>query len=107
MAKSEAEFSRRAFEEIEILGRGEVVSYGEIARRAGSSKAAQSVGNVLHAKEDKLPWWRVVYADGSLVEGREAEHEEFLQREDVPVSPRNRVPSASFVKPPRRPAEVD
>ncbi|HET9847455.1 MAG TPA: MGMT family protein, partial [Candidatus Dormibacteraeota bacterium] len=41
------------------LGRGEVVSYGEVARRAGYPRAARAVGNVL-ATNHGLPWWRVV-----------------------------------------------
>ena len=45
------------------LRRGEVVSYGEVARRAGYPGAARAVGNVL-ARGVGVPWWRVVRADG-------------------------------------------
>ncbi|MEX2292718.1 MAG: MGMT family protein [Acidimicrobiales bacterium] len=45
---------------------GEVVSYGEVARRAGRPGAARAVGGFLAAYGSDLPWWRVVRADGSL-----------------------------------------
>src|SRR5438067_11494795 len=47
------------------VGRGQVVSYGEVARRAGYPRAARAVGNVL-ANSLGLPWWRIVRANGEL-----------------------------------------
>lgn len=51
---------------IESLGRGEVVSYGEVAERAGYPRRHRMVGQVLAAAIDDLPWWRVVYSSGRL-----------------------------------------
>ena len=48
------------------LQRGEVVSYGEVARRAGSPGRARAVGAFLAEHGDGLPWWRVVYSNGTL-----------------------------------------
>jgi methylated-DNA-protein-cysteine methyltransferase-like protein len=50
---------------IRDLKRGQVVSYGEVARRAGYPRAARAVGNVL-ATNIGLPRWRVVRANGEL-----------------------------------------
>ena len=50
---------------VEQLGRGEVVSFGDIAARAGRPEASRAAGRVLANSAD-LPWWRVVYADGHL-----------------------------------------
>ena len=64
------------------LARGEVVSYGEVARRAGFPGAARAVGNVL-ANSVGLPWWRVVRANGEPASGHGAEQMRRLRREGV------------------------
>jgi methylated-DNA-protein-cysteine methyltransferase-like protein len=66
------------------LRRGEVVSYGEVARRAGYPRAARAVGNVL-ARGTGLPWWRVVRASGELAAGLRDEQVRRLRREGVPI----------------------
>ena len=66
------------------LRRGEVVSYGEVARRAGYPRAARAVGNVL-ASSGGLPWWRVVRANGDLAAHSGVEQARRLQREGVSV----------------------
>jgi len=66
------------------LRRGEVVSYGEVARRAGYPRAARAVGNVL-ARGTGLPWWRVVRASGELAAHGRVEQERRLRREGVSV----------------------
>ena len=48
------------------LSEGEVVSFGDIAKRAGHPRAARAAGAVLANSADTLPWWRVVYSDGHL-----------------------------------------
>lgn len=48
------------------LGEGEVISYGDVAERAGQPGAARAAGSVLADSLDTLPWWRVVYGDGHL-----------------------------------------
>jgi methylated-DNA-protein-cysteine methyltransferase-like protein len=66
------------------LRRGEVVSYGEVARRAGYPRAARAVGNVL-AKGIGVPWWRVVRANGKLAAHSQLEQARRLRREGVTV----------------------
>ena len=66
------------------LGRGEVVSYGEVARRAGYPRAARAVGNVL-ATSMGLPWWRVVRANGELAAHGGEEQARRLRREGIIV----------------------
>lgn len=74
---------------VDALQPGEVVSYGEVARRAGFPRRARGVGNVLagHASDD-LPWWRVVRADGSLAAPNAVLQQRLLEEEGVEV--RNR-----------------
>jgi len=78
---------KQAFEDavravVSDLRRGEVVSYGEVARRAGYPRAARAVGNVL-ARGTGLPWWRVVRASGKLVAHGREEQARRLRREGV------------------------
>ncbi|TMD41497.1 MAG: MGMT family protein [Chloroflexi bacterium] len=64
------------------LKRGEVISYGEVARRAGYPRAARAVGNVL-ASSMGLPWWRVIRANGELAAASREEQIRRLRREGV------------------------
>jgi len=66
------------------LRRGEVVSYGEVARLAGKPGAARAVGNVL-ASSLGLPWWRVVRSSGELAAHSRQEQARRLRREGVLV----------------------
>ncbi|MFX3673500.1 MAG: MGMT family protein [Paenisporosarcina sp.] len=48
---------------------GRVVTYGQVARMAGSPRAARQVVRILHTMSEKhgLPWHRVVNARGEIV----------------------------------------
>ncbi|GAB5405039.1 MAG: hypothetical protein Aurels2KO_32700 [Aureliella sp.] len=48
------------------LGFGEVVSYSDVARRAGHPRAHRAVGRFLKTTKTDVPWWRVVRASGHL-----------------------------------------
>lgn len=67
------------------LAEGEVVSYGEVARRAGRPGAARAVGGFLAEHGGDLPWWRVVRADGSLAPHHPREQQRRLRAEGVEV----------------------
>jgi methylated-DNA-protein-cysteine methyltransferase related protein len=69
---------------IRDLKRGEVLTYGEVARRAGYPRAARAVGNILAATLG-LPWWRVVRANGELAAHSRQEQARRLRREGVSV----------------------
>ncbi len=48
------------------IPRGSVMTYAEVARRAGNPRAARAVGNIMHNNPDttKVPCHRVVRSDG-------------------------------------------
>lgn len=50
------------------IPKGQVMSYQEVARRAGSPRAARAVGNIMHRNPDtqKVPCHRVIRSDGSV-----------------------------------------
>lgn len=67
------------------LRAGDVVSYGEVAARAGHPGAHRAVGSLLAA--GGLPnWWRVVRADGTLACNERGEQERRLASEGVMVT---------------------
>jgi methylated-DNA-protein-cysteine methyltransferase related protein len=82
--RREPDFAERVARVVGSLRPGEVVTYGEVAVEAGSAGAARAVGRVM-ATSDRLPWWRVVGADGRLVPGHERDHARRLRAEGVPV----------------------
>jgi len=52
---------------IHAIPRGEVASYGEVARRAGLPGRARMVAQLLSRNDDAhLPWHRVVRSDGRI-----------------------------------------
>jgi methylated-DNA-protein-cysteine methyltransferase related protein len=65
---------------------GDVVTYAEVAREAGSPAAARAVGRVLRQHGSGRPWWRVVTAEGRLVPGLEREHASRLAQEGIATS---------------------
>lgn len=50
------------------LTAGEVISYGDVAERAGAAGAPRAAGRFLAKTRLSIPWWRVVYSDGRLPE---------------------------------------
>ncbi len=79
-----ADFTDSVIAVISTLGRGEVISYGEVATEAGYPGAARAVGNLLKVTPD-LPWWRIVTSTGRLVPGHENRQAELLRAEGVKV----------------------
>ena len=82
-----ADFRRRVIAALASVGPGQVVSYGDLAAQAGYPGSARGVGAVLAGggPEDDLAWWRVVYSDGRLAPGHEAEQARRLLAEGVQV----------------------
>lgn len=64
---------------------GEVVSYQDIAARAGRPDAPRMAGSVLSSGMDALPWWRVVYSDGRFPSCNPSLQAERLADEGVEV----------------------
>lgn len=59
----------RIYEEVKKIPKGKVASYGEIARKAGTTPKV--VGFALHQNPDpeNIPCHRIVFKDGSLSPG--------------------------------------
>ncbi|TSC85769.1 MAG: methylated-DNA-protein-cysteine methyltransferase related protein [Microgenomates group bacterium Gr01-1014_16] len=59
----------RVYEIVKKIPKGEIMTYGQVARMIGT-RDARRVGQALHANKDKnVPCHRVVFADGTLAPG--------------------------------------
>jgi len=64
---SKAIFSNRVYKVVAKIPKGEVLSYKEVAKRAGSLKACRAVGNIMNRHNIKgLPCHRVVGSNGKI-----------------------------------------
>jgi len=119
-------FADRVRAVVEAVPRGRVVSYGEVAARAGRPRAARAVGTVLRGLPDGtlVPWHRVVSRDGTIPEAARgpwpAIQRALLIEEGVPFDAAGRVdwdrlatrveraarPSAKRRRPPSREGSV-
>ncbi|MEH7273091.1 MGMT family protein [Neobacillus vireti] len=62
------QFTERVVTIIQSIPEGKVMTYGQIAREAGSPRAARQVVRVLHSmsRKHRLPWHRVVNTKGQI-----------------------------------------
>jgi methylated-DNA-protein-cysteine methyltransferase related protein len=61
-------FTERAIEVIKQIPAGKVMTYGQVARIAGSPRGARQVVRILHSlsRAQALPWHRVINAKGEI-----------------------------------------
>ncbi|NOU67951.1 methylated-DNA--[protein]-cysteine S-methyltransferase [Paenibacillus sp. LMG 31461] len=61
-------FTERVLQVIRSIPEGKVMTYGQVARQAGSPRAARQVVRILHtmSKKHKLPWHRVLNIRGEI-----------------------------------------
>lgn len=67
MKKSPESFTQKVYAVVANIPRGSVMTYQEVARRAGNPRASRAVGNIMHNNPDtkKVPCHRVVRSDGT------------------------------------------
>ena len=60
-------FQEKVYAVIRQIPKGKVLTYKEVARRAGRPRAFRAVGNILNKNFDpKIPCHRVIRSDGKL-----------------------------------------
>ena len=60
-------FSQKVYEVVKKIPKGKVLTYKEVAKKAGNILASRAVGNILNKNYDpKIPCHRVVRSDGKL-----------------------------------------
>ncbi len=60
-------FTKKVLMVVKRIPRGKVLTYKEVARRAGKPRAYRAVGNIMNKNRNpKVPCHRVIRSDGSL-----------------------------------------
>ncbi|MCC3355485.1 MGMT family protein [Bacillus sp. REN16] len=83
-------FTENVIQIIKQIPPGKVMTYGQIAKIAGSPRGARQVVRVLHSMSKKynLPWFRVINSKGEIAIRDEETHDAqiiFLEDEGVEV----------------------
>jgi len=61
------DFTGKVYKVVKKIPKGKVLTYGEVAKKAGNAKASRAVGNILSKNYNpEIPCHRVVRADGKL-----------------------------------------
>lgn len=88
-------FQQRVYQILAAIPYGKVATYGDIARLAGSPRAARQVGGVLKRlpKGSKLPWHRVINRLGEIsLSGDNLDRQRHaLLEEGIEVSPDGKI----------------
>ncbi|MGW4566084.1 MGMT family protein [Streptomyces sp. NPDC004561] len=69
--------------EVAAIPAGRVASYGDIGKRIGAGP--RQVGRAMSLIDDSVPWWRVVYADGTPPSCHGGGARELLSHEGTPM----------------------
>lgn len=65
MIKDNHSFKEKVLAVVKNIPKSSVMSYGEVAKLAGSPRAARAVGNIMKSNYDKsVPCHRVIRTDG-------------------------------------------
>ncbi len=60
-------FKENVYEIVKKIPKGKVLTYKEVAKKAGNEKASRAVGNILNKNFDpSIPCHRVIRSDGKL-----------------------------------------
>ena len=60
-------FTEKVYEVVKKIPKGSVLTYKEVAKRAGNINASRAVGNILNKNHDpQIPCHRVIRSDGKL-----------------------------------------
>lgn len=93
-------FSQRVIQVIAAIPCGTVATYGDVARLAGSPRAARQVGGVLRRlpAESRLPWYRIINRHGriSLLGDDLLRQRDALEAEGVEISDDGQVDLARY-----------
>jgi O-6-methylguanine DNA methyltransferase len=77
-------FARRVLDAVELIPRGKVMSYGDVAEYVGAG-SARAVGTVMSRHGSEVPWHRVLHADGTCATHKADHQLDLLRAEGAPV----------------------
>lgn len=60
-------FTEKVYEVVKKIPKGKVLTYKEVAKKAGNDNASRAVGSILHKNfNPQIPCHRVIRSDGKL-----------------------------------------
>jgi alkylated DNA nucleotide flippase Atl1 len=80
------DYAARVLDVAEAIPSGRVMSYGDIAEYLGEGGPRQ-VGRVMALWGGGVAWWRVIHADGTLLDGHERAALARYREEGTPMRP--------------------
>jgi methylated-DNA-protein-cysteine methyltransferase-like protein len=102
------DYRERVFRLVRSIPRGRIMTYGQIAEILGEGYTPRTVGFVMHSANDKVPWHRVINAQGGCsTRGLVLPHDKqqrMLEAESVRFNERGRCDLQSFLWIPKVPA---
>ncbi|MBA3439182.1 MAG: MGMT family protein [Pyrinomonadaceae bacterium] len=69
-AHESASYRERVYEIVRRIPLGRVMTYGQIAEILGEGYTPRTIGYVMHAADEGVPWQRVINAQGGCSTGR-------------------------------------
>ncbi|WP_369261905.1 MGMT family protein [Streptomyces sp. R35] len=84
------EYAERVLEVAELIPRGHVMTYGDVAEWLEEGGPRQ-VGRVMALYGGSVPWWRVIRADGVLLPGHELRALAHYRDEGTPLKEASRA----------------
>lgn len=89
-------FTENVITVLQQIPEGQVMTYGQVARAAGSSRAARQVVRILHSmsRKHELPWHRVINVKGQIALKSEEgimNQKSMLEDEGVEISETGKV----------------
>ena len=92
--RTASSFQRKVYQVVKRIPRGKVMTYKEVAQKAGFPKAYRAVGNVLRKNYNpQIPCHRVIRSDGRIGNynrGGEKEKMKLLKKEGYAINQTNR-----------------
>lgn len=87
-------YRERVYEIVRSIPSGRVMTYGQLAEILGEGYTARTVGFVMHAADESVPWQRVINAQGGCSTGRVIlppdKQQKMLEAEGVEFNARGR-----------------
>src|SRR5918999_5760750 len=93
-------YRERVYEIVRRIPSGRVMTYGQLAEILGEGYTARTVGFVMHAADEGVPWQRVINAQGACSTGRVIippdRQQRMLEAEGVEFDARGRCDLARY-----------
>lgn len=103
--EKDSNYRDRVYEIVRRIPRGRVMTYGQLAEILGEGYTPRTVGFVMHGSNEKIPWHRVINAQGACSTGKVVlphdKQQRMLEAEGIKFDKRGRCDLETYVWIPR------